>query len=80
MIGILRWAEPLYNYEGVFWYEITVRRGDLRTHKHRRQDVFKIIELRHKDDENRNINLYTSQEEKGMRARWKEAAQRFDLS
>lgn len=73
------WVEPLSNYEGVFWHQETVRRGGFAGGRHRRQDVFQIIELRHRKDRVRDVNIYTSQETAGMRARWEEAARAFNL-
>jgi hypothetical protein len=76
------WQEDLANYQDVFWQVKTVKRRHRIGRRHRarrRDDVFQVLELRHSKDRARDVNIYTSQEEKGMRGRWQEAAIAFDL-
>lgn len=72
------WVEPLTEYEGVLWHEETVSRHRAGG-KSRRDSTFQIIELRHGKDRDRNVNIYTSLEAKGMRPRWEAAAGAFNL-
>lgn len=73
------WREPLSSYRGVLWYVVTTRRGDRSISKHRRRHTYQTVELRHSKDRDRDVNIYTSQELPGMRARWEEASRSFGL-
>jgi hypothetical protein len=73
------WQEDLANYQDVYWQVKTVKRKLRAGGRHRRNDVFQILQLRHSKDHTLDVNIYTSQEEQGMRGRWQEAAIAFDL-
>lgn len=70
--GETLWTEPLDAYEGVMWREET--RG---TGKHRA--TYQIVELRHRDDESKTIEIYEARRMKGVRATWEAAARALGI-
>jgi hypothetical protein len=72
------WRKPLSDYEGVLRRKET-RQSSIRFRRRSRSTTRQIIELRHRNDRAFDVNIYTSLEDVGVRARWEEAAQEFNL-
>lgn len=68
------WSKPLSEYEGVLRHEETSSFG-----RKSRNRTRQVIDLRHRSDREFDVNLYTSREDIGIRARWEKAAQEFNL-
>lgn len=72
------WSKPLSDYEGVLRREETSH-SHRHSRRHSHSTTRQIIELRHCTDRAFDVNIYTSLEDVGVRARWEEAAQNLNL-
>lgn len=76
--GGVFWSELLSDYEGVLQRDET-RHSSGHSRRNSRSTTRHIVELRHRTDRTFDVNIYTSLEKVGVRARWEETAQKYNL-
>lgn len=72
LFGSREWREPLSNYQGV------LKRVQRRTSRKSKRTYY-IVDLKHRTDEKKTINLYTARSGRDLRDKWEQFARQLQV-
>lgn len=72
LFGVREWREPLSNYLGV------LKRVERRSSRKSKRTYY-IVDLKHRTDDKKTINLYTARSDRELREKWEQFARQLQV-